>query len=81
MLTHLAAAAMIREFARREAAFNNWTLPADPQSIGVSPERLAEYRKLLRAAGTPRGFQRSPAREGFNFFFWLQGSAISDDAT
>lgn len=59
----------------------NWTIPADPQSIGVSPERLAKYRSLLRAAGTPRGFQRLPGRDGFNFFFFLQGSAISDDKT
>lgn len=57
----------------------NWTMPADPQIVGVSAPRLAEYRRLLREAGTPRGFQRSPADDGLNFFFWLRGSAISDD--
>jgi hypothetical protein len=32
----------------------NWTLPADSRSVGVSPERLATYRALLADAGTPR---------------------------
>jgi len=57
----------------------NWTMPADTKSVGVSPERIAEYRKLLRDAGTPRGFQVLPARDEFKFFYWLRGSAISDD--
>jgi hypothetical protein len=57
----------------------NWTMPADTKSVGVSPERLADYRRLLRDAGTPRGFQVSPAHDEFKFFYWLRGSAISDD--
>jgi len=57
----------------------NWTIPADTKDVGVSPERLADYRRLLRDAGTPRGFQVAQGRDGFNFFFWLRGSAISDD--
>ncbi len=60
----------------------NWTLPADTRDVGVSPERLTEYRKLLRNAGTPRGFQagrRADGNDGVNFLFWLTGSAISDD--
>jgi hypothetical protein len=54
-------------------------MPADTKSVGVSPERLADYRKLLRDVGTPRGFQVSKGRDGFNFFSWMRGSAISDD--
>ncbi len=57
----------------------NWTIPADTRSVGVSSERLADYRRLLRNAGTPRGFQVSQGHDGFDFFFWLRGSAISDD--
>jgi hypothetical protein len=57
----------------------DWTMPADTRSVGVSSERLADYRKLLRDAGTPRGFQVSQGHDGFNFLFWLRGSAISDD--
>jgi hypothetical protein len=56
-----------------------WTMPADTKSIGVSSERLADYRRLLRDAGTPRGFQISQGHDGIDFFFWLRGSAISDD--
>lgn len=57
----------------------NWTMPADTNSVGVSTERLEAYRRLLSQAGTPRGFQVSKAHDGFDFFFWLMGSAISDD--
>ncbi len=49
----------------------NWTLPQNPQDIGVSPERLAEYRKLLATAGTPRGFQTGDDGAGVDFYFWL----------
>jgi hypothetical protein len=57
----------------------NWTMPADTKNVGVSPERLADYRRLLREVGTPSGFQVSQGRDRFNFFFWLRGSAISED--
>jgi hypothetical protein len=58
-----------------------WTMPPDTQDIGVSRERLAAYRGLLREAGTPRGFKVSSEDPGYDFYFWLRGSAISDDAT
>jgi hypothetical protein len=57
----------------------DWTMPADTRSVGVSSERLADYRRLLRDTGTPRGFQVSQGHDGLNFLFWLRGSAISDD--
>jgi hypothetical protein len=57
----------------------NWTMPADTNSVGVSTERLGVYRRLLSQAGTPRGFQVSKSHDGFDFFYWLVGSAISDD--
>jgi hypothetical protein len=57
----------------------NWTMPADTNSVGVSTERLGVYRRLLSQAGTPRGFQVSKSHDGFDFFHWLIGSAISDD--
>ena len=56
-----------------------WTMPADTQSVGVSPGRLAEYRKLLREAGTPRGLKALRDEAGYDFHFWLRGSAVSDD--
>jgi hypothetical protein len=57
----------------------DWTMPADTSRVGVSTGRLEVYRRLLNQAGTPRGFQIARDHEGFNFFFWLMGSAISDD--
>jgi hypothetical protein len=85
-------ATMLRHFDRHEAAFNtlakmagadkgldrvgqDWTMPTDTRSVGVSFERLADYRKLLRDADT----LLSRSHDGFNFLFWLRGSAISDD--
>lgn len=53
-----------------------WTMPADAKSIDVSRERLAAYRKLLRDAGTPRGFKALRDDAGYDFYFWLKGSAI-----
>jgi hypothetical protein len=57
----------------------DWTMPADTTSVGVSSERLADYRRVLRDAGTPRGFQVSQGHDGFDFLFWSRGSAISAD--
>ncbi len=57
----------------------DWTMPADTQSVGVSRDRLAEYHKLLRDAGTPRGFKVLQNGAGYDFYFWLRGSAVSAD--
>lgn len=59
----------------------DWSMPDDTQSVGVPSDRLSTYRKLLRDAGTPRGFQLSKDGTGIDFLFWLRGSAISDDET
>ncbi len=61
---------------------DNWTMPADTRSVGVSPERLAQYRRMLGEVGTPRGFhagRRSDGDDGIDFLYWLEGSAVSDD--
>lgn len=57
----------------------DWTLPADTLSAGVSRERLAAYRKLLHEAGVPRGFMALQDNSGYDFDFWLRGSAVSAD--
>jgi hypothetical protein len=58
-----------------------WTMPADTTTVGVTLERLADYRRLLSEVDVSRGFQVAPDHSGFNFLFWLRGSAISDDTT
>ena len=35
----------------------NWTEPKDPETIGVSPARIAKYRQMLRGARVPRGLK------------------------
>jgi len=35
----------------------NWTEPKDPETIGVSPARMAKYRQMLRGARVPRGLK------------------------
>jgi gas vesicle protein len=59
--------------------YEDGTVPPDTHCIGVSPERLATYREVLRAAGTPHGFKVLREDAGYDFYFWLRGSAISDD--
>src|SRR5256885_8308584 len=42
----------------------DWTNPKDPQAIGVSSDRIEEYRVLLREAHVPRGFLRHSGTDG-----------------
>ena len=58
---------------------DDWTQPDDPQRVGVGPARIAEYRRLLRRVGTPRGFQTTGATDDIDFYYWLTGSAITSD--
>lgn len=57
---------------------DDWTQPGDFRSVGVSPERIAEYRHLLNEAGTRRGLQ-ADGLHGADFLFWEQGSVFSSD--
>jgi hypothetical protein len=59
----------------------DWTNPEHPETIGVSPARVTEYRQLLRQARVPRGFQSEPFMYEVDFFYWTIGSAISSDLT
>jgi hypothetical protein len=59
----------------------NWTEPKHPETIGVSPARIANYRQILREARVPRGFQAETFVHEVDFFYWTIGSAISSDTT
>jgi hypothetical protein len=56
----------------------DWTDPSDTQKIGVSPERIAEYRSLLESVGLHRGFS-SDGIHSVEFISYAQGSAMSSD--
>jgi len=49
---------MIQEDVNLHIVDNDWTDPHDPSTIGVTPARIAEYRKLFSQCGIPRGFSR-----------------------
>ena len=57
----------------------NWTEPKHPETVGVSPARIANYRQMLRGARVPRGFQAETFVYEVDFFYWMIGSAISSD--
>ena len=59
---------------------DTWTMPHNPESVGVTRARLALYRRRLQNVGTPRGFFVPPPTKTGNeiqFFKWVTGSAIS----
>jgi len=57
----------------------NWTRPDNPQTIGVSPARIGDYRRLLTRAGVPRGFQETESADEIQFLYYVFGSAVSSD--
>ncbi len=56
---------------------DDWTIPDDPLSVGATPSRIAQYRKLFGVAGTTSGFGADA--ESVEFYYWGHGSAISSD--
>ncbi len=56
----------------------DWTQPSDSKTVGVSPERIANYRWLLSCAGVHRGLG-ADGLYGTDFTYWAQGGATSDD--
>jgi len=57
----------------------DWTDPKNPETIGVSASRISIYRRLLKDARVPRGFQSRGLMVEVDFFYWMIGSAISSD--
>jgi hypothetical protein len=57
----------------------DWTSPKNPDANGVSPDRIAMYRRLLREAHVPRGFHAIGFGAEVDFYYWTRGSAISSD--
>lgn len=52
---------------------DDWTSPRDPQTIGVSPERIAEYRQMFAKLGLPRGFSATVDKTRIEFIASSQG--------
>lgn len=54
----------------------DFTDPSDPATIGISAERVKEYRKLLAKVDCPRGLLAAPARPGIYFLNSTRGLSI-----
>src|SRR5262249_17027737 len=51
----------------------DWTEPRDPKTIGISNERIAEYRKLFIVLGIKSGFSAPRSRDYIQFLSSTQG--------
>jgi hypothetical protein len=52
---------------------DDWTVPTDPQTIGITVQRIAEYRKLFQKLGIARGFSAYEDRHEIEFWASAQG--------
>jgi hypothetical protein len=46
---------------------DNWTDPTAPSTVGVPPERIADYRRRFAICGIPRGFYSFQSGSNINF--------------
>jgi hypothetical protein len=68
----------IKQDAKLERVAPDFTRPEDLNAAGVTPERIAEYRSRLRAAGLTHGF--SHYGNAIEFIVSTRGLAISGSA-
>ena len=57
---------------------SDWTQPSEPQTVGVSSERVAKYREMLSQAEVHFGLE-ADGLHGADFLCWEHGSATSSD--
>lgn len=55
----------------------DWTMPANPEALGIDAQRIEEYRRLLRHIGYPRGFYYRPSSGEIEFVAWAGGTVAS----
>ena len=71
---------MLRRDKKLQRVDDTWTRPSDPQSIGVSKERIREYRALFSKLSIPRGFYAFHDPERFTFIASTHGLSVSGSA-
>jgi hypothetical protein len=59
---------------------DDWTDPSNTATVGVSPKRIAEYRRLLAEVGCGRGFAHYPGVPGVEFISGTKGLAIAGES-
>ena len=55
------------------------TEPSNPETVGVSAERISKYRQLLKSVKLHRGFEANQSHQEVDFLYYATGSAISSD--
>jgi len=65
--------AMIQEDRDLERVDVDWTRPDNPATIGVTPQRIATYRALMKEAGIARGFYALKPRTNIKFIGYASG--------
>lgn len=68
--------AMVRADKGLERVDADWTRPANPGTIGVTPERIALYRTKMAAIGIPRGFSAYRPDGAIFFLAHAEGTTI-----
>ena len=56
---------------------DDWTEPRDPAAVGISSQRIADYRKIFVAIECPRGFIYNPQTGTITLVAWAVGLAVS----
>lgn len=88
MIAHLATrragfeelVAMIEADGGLTRVDDNWTDPRDPATVGVPPDRIADYRRRCVGLGVPRGFMAVGAPRD-RIYFYAYGRGLSIRAT
>ena len=68
---------MLRTDKKLSRIDDTWTSPEDTASVGVTRERVAEYRAIFGRLGIPRGFVASHDPENFKFISSTAGIGVS----
>src|SRR5690242_14414693 len=68
---------MILEDRDLQRVDRDWTDPADPATIGITSQRIAEYRKLFRELGIARGFQAYGDRSEIRLLAHAEGLSVA----
>lgn len=55
----------------------DWTDPKEPQTIGITQERLDAYRRLFRKLGLPKGISGYGGKNRILFFSSTRGLGVS----
>jgi hypothetical protein len=68
---------MIATDSKLHRVDEDWTDPRNPRDAGVTPSRIAEYRRLLTEVGCRRGFNAFTWHKGIYFILAAKGTVVN----